>query len=278
MSTEIIVIETGEGCVIDLTKEASIIVGMGTFDIQTTCALLIVGKNKTGLFHIGTQTDITSIIPIIDLFGGVVKKEIVFNGTNYASGDERIQRTIMGMIQMISMGLGLQFTPDEFKNSSGGLYSVLFEKDATTGLIIGSFNLYQSEIDVASKDMYPNNLRQIRTIVHKFDSIFGNSLTNHLFPIDIIFDNTIENPTSNVLSYSPIPRLQTPGLQHDLLTLKDCTKEEKLVWMVSDDTIAKYPHIGPMKTSHSFMIEPIVDELITPWLLYTCANNNIFVE
>lgn len=110
---------------------------------------------------------------------------------------------------------------------------------------------------------------KIRTIVHKFDSIFGNSLTNHLFPIDIIFDNTIENATSNISNYSPIPSLQTSGLQQDLSTLKDFTRIEKIDWIISDDTIAKYPHLGPMKTSHSFMIEPIVDELITPWLLYS---------
>ena len=217
-------------------------------------------------FHIDDMTNVASIQPIIDALGPIIKKELGFNGNNYKIAPE--QKRIMHNVANIQHTLNLSFAPNEYGSATVsplGSVSIIFEKDSTTRLIVGSVHMYQGEFDTVVMQSYPEELFMQRGSIYEINKIFGNSSNSPLLDIIILYSTPKEPGTDWMGGYTPLPRLLAPGLREDLLRIRSLPREDMITWFLNDETVNKYPCIDPYRTAPRYhLVIPFFDDYFIP--------------
>ena len=249
MPKNVVVVGQRGAAIIDAETSKSI-KGFCTYDLEDCIGFYLVGNNATkhGLMHIDRQTSAESIADFVrENFENIGDYRIILNP---AIEENREWMEIAGVtLKKLDTIDGFQYNPRKSIKATKG--TVLVELDQIDRGV--SFNCDYTMAQLQDRHTYDRDFEKFRKNIHYINGIFGNSvIDDNEFPIDLQFDG---------MRYTKLPQLMENGLSEDLEGLKEKSKEEITAWLLSEETIDKYPHLTPLRTTHTFAAPLFANEI-----------------
>lgn len=230
--------------------------GFFTDDIQTCIALYLVGNdyNKHALLHIDIQTSVDSLRSLIaENFNKIDDYRLFFNAIIMDGTTNNVvempQLIALGNLRKIQNLFTFKLDPVKYyktgKNDWKGSLLINLDRSKKTF----SFETDKDFLQLQSRILYDEDFREYRSAIRSIKEI----VCRQELPIDLQYDGS---------NYTKLPTVEKTELLEDLELLEPRNKDRIAAWLLSEETIKKYPHLAKSISKHPEMASSVAEQII----------------